>query len=57
MTGGQHEGLVAVEHRLDRVLAGGQVGQALDRISEDRGVEDDRLTGPQALHVLPQHLG
>ena len=50
------ERLVQVQHGLHRVFAGGDVAQALGRVPEHRGVEDDRRVGAQAVDVDTEHL-
>ncbi len=48
---GAAEGLVAVEQRLDVVLAGGELGQAADGIAECGGVDDRFAPGGEAVDV------
>ena len=53
---GKPAGLVAVEDRLHRVVAGREVGQARDGVAEDAGIDDGVFTRPETFDVEPEDL-
>jgi hypothetical protein len=53
---GAVEGLVAVEDRLDPVATGRELGERVDRVAEDAGVDDRRLARAETLDVDAEDL-